>query len=104
MTALVLHIGNTTILELQDLTNSVTAAAVTNATVTVTLKDASGVDVVGQTWPATLSHVANGTYRATIEDDITLTENRKYTAIIDATVSGVGVAHWETTVIPQVRQ
>ena len=104
MTSLVLHIGNTTIIELQELTNSVTAAAVTNATVTVTLKDATGTSVVGQTWPATLSHVAAGTYRATIEDDLTLTANRKYTAIVDASVAGVGVGHWEVAVIPQVRQ
>jgi len=93
-----LYVGNTTILELQELTNSVAGSAVTTATVTATLTDAAGDEVAGQTWPVTLSHVSAGTYRATLENDLTLTANRAYIATIDATVSGVGVGHWESKV------
>jgi len=94
-----LYIGNTTILELQDLTNSVSGAVITTATVVATLTDSKGVEVVGQTWPVTLAHIATGTYRATLENDLTLTANRAYTATIDATLAGVGVGHWVKTAI-----
>lgn len=98
MTTLVIYCGNTTILELQELTNTLTDAAVTNATVTATIETAQGTDVTGQTFPLTLSHVAAGTYRGTIENDLAIVAGRTYTATIDATVSGVGVGHWETKI------
>lgn len=101
--SLVIYIGNTTVIEVQDLTNSVTDAVITNATVTVTLTDSGGTQVAGQTWPLTLTHIAAGTYRATIENDISLVISRSYTATIDATVAGVGAAHWETAVFPFYR-
>lgn len=103
MTPLTIYIGNTSIIELQNLTNSVTGLAVTNATVVVTLTDGAGDEVSGQTWPVTLTHVAAGTYRATLENDIDLVAHRNYTATVDATVSGVGVGRWTSTVRAVVR-
>jgi hypothetical protein len=96
---LTIYIGNTTILELQYLTNSVSGEAITTATVIATLTDSKGEEVVGQTWPVTLTHVDTGTYRATLENDLTLVANRPYTATIDATLAGVGVGHWVKTAI-----
>jgi hypothetical protein len=103
MTALIIFVGNTTVIELQDLTNTTTAEAVTNATVTVTLETPQGEDVTGQAWPLTLSHVADGTYRATIESDVAIVANRRYKATIDATVSGVGAGHWEPIITAMTR-
>ncbi len=101
--SLVIYIGNTTIIEMQALTNAVTDATVMDATVEVTLTDSAGVELTGQSWPLTLDHVTAGNYRATIEDDIGLLANRTYTATIDATVSGVGAGHWVIQVLPQYR-
>ena len=103
MTPLTIYIGNTTVVELQALKNNLTDAAITNATVVVTLTDTADVEVAGQTWPLILTHVSAGTYRATLENDLVLTANRKYKATIDATVSGVGIAHWVADIIAEHR-
>lgn len=98
MSQLIIYLGNTSIIELQSLTNSVTDAAITNATVTARIVDNTGASVSGQTWPLTLTHVSAGTYRGTIENDIGISLDKIYTAIIDADVSGVGAARWEVPV------
>jgi hypothetical protein len=98
-----LYIDNSNVVELTELTNSATGLAITTATVTVTLYDSAGVVVTGQTFPAAMSHVSAGTYRATLEDDIVLVENRQYVAHIDATYTGI-VGHWELPVRAKVRE
>ena len=101
--SLIIYIENNNVITLEGLTNSATDVVDTGATVTVTLKDSTGTDVVGQTWPASMSHVAAGTYRATLDSDLTLTNNRRYTAEIDAVGSGGEVGHWEICCTARVR-
>jgi len=98
----VIYIGNSTVLELQALTNAATDLVDTGATVTITLYDSAGVAVTGQAWPAPMSHVSAGTYRATLDHDLALVENRQYVAHIDATSGGI-VGHWELPVRAKVR-
>ena len=98
MSMLQIFVGNTTILELQELTNTVSGAAVTTATVTATIETSQGTDIGGQTFPLTLSHVSAGTYRGTIENDLAIVAGRTYDVTIDATVAGVGVGHWDAKI------
>ena len=99
----VIYLDNNHCVELQALTNSATSVVDTGATVTVTIKDAGGSDVEGQVWPATMSHVSGGTYRATLDHDLSLSANRTYYAHVDATGSGGEVGHWELPVHARVR-
>ena len=101
--SLVLYIGNSNVIELQALTNTVTDAVDTGATVTVTITDTADVEVSGQVWPATMSHTSGGTYRATLEDDIALVARTKYKAVIDVIGSGGEVGKWIVTVVPTDR-
>ena len=61
--AVILRRASDIVLELQALTDAVTGAAITTATVTARVTDAAGVSIGGATWPVTLAHVAAGTYR-----------------------------------------
>ena len=97
-----IYIDNSNVVELTELTNSATNTAITNATVTVSLYDSAGVLVTGQSFPAAMSHVSAGTYRATLEDDLVVVENRQYVAHIDASSGGI-VGHWELPVRAKVR-
>ena len=62
-----------------------TLAYINNATVTCTLKDANGVNVVGQSWPLTLVYVSgsNGLYRGILEEELVLVGQAPYFAHID---------------------
>ena len=102
--SLSLYVGNSNVIELQGLQNSVTGLADTGATVQVTVKDRDGVVVTGQSWPAFMAHVSAGTYRATLESDIAITAGVKYLAVIDATGSGGEIGHWEADVVAQTRK
>lgn len=62
--------------------------AVTDATVTVTVKDKYGDEMNGETWPLTLSHVSNGLYQATASSDCESVKDGRYTAVYVATKSG----------------
>lgn len=84
----ILYKNCSNVIELADLTNDVTGVVDTTATVTVTLIDSGGNEVTGQTWPATMAHVAAGLYRATLEDDIDINDRQPYTAVIDITGTG----------------
>lgn len=101
---LIMFIDNNNVIELQSLTNSVTGVADTAATVTMTLTDRAGTPVSGQSWPSTLSHVADGLYRLTLEDDIAIVDRGSYIANIDAVGSGSEVGHWEIPVRAATRR
>lgn len=60
---------NDTLLELT-ITDEVTEAAIENATVEATVKTAAGVEVAGQSWPLSLSHVADGLYRGVLDAEL----------------------------------
>lgn len=99
----IIYIDNNHLLTLTALTNCASGAIDTGATVTVTIKDSAGVNVSGQTWPATMAHTTGGTYRATLDADLILLPNRSYTAHIDATGSTGSLAHWELPMTAKVR-
>ncbi len=103
MILLTLWIDNNNVIELQDLTNSVTEVVDTGATVTVTLQDSSGVEVAGQSWPAAMAHDTGGTYRVTLDDDLTLIEGRTYKAIVHAVGTGSEIGHWVCDVLARKR-
>lgn len=87
----VLYLQSDNLLELKGLKNAASGAYINNATVTVTLVDASGTSVSGQSWPATLSYVSgsNGDYRLTLEDTLPLSENGTYVARVTAIGDGL---------------
>lgn len=100
-----LKIGNDSILELNGLRDGLTGAYVNNATVTAILKDSSGVDVPGQTWPTPLAYVSgsNGIYRVNLEDTLSLVDGENYKLIVDANGNGL-TANWQTSVIASIRR
>jgi len=101
--ALTIYIANNNCIELTGLTNTATEVVDTAATVTVTLKDSLDVDVVGQAWPATMSHVAAGLYRATLDDDLALVHNASYTAMVEVIGTGTEIGHWELSLRAKTR-
>lgn len=99
----IIYLLNNNCVELRALTNSATNIVDTGATVEVTIRDSAGVAVTGQTWPAAMSHVSAGTYRATLEEDIAILANRPYRAFVDATGSSGEKGHWELPLRAMVR-
>lgn len=76
-----------------------------SAVVEVTLKDADGNNLSGQTWPLTLTYIAssNGDYSEVLQDTITgLSNNDSITAVVDVTSAGL-TAHWEVPVTAETR-
>lgn len=90
--AVIFHPDNPNVLEWGPVTNNVTDAVVTTAVVEVTVLNAAGTGVAGQTWPATMTHVAAGLYRVVLETDIEIIPYRACSAHIVATVSGEPMA------------
>jgi len=91
-----LFVGNDNYIEVDALSDGASGALINDATVSVTLKDSAGVDVLGQAWPLTLNYVAasNGRYAGILQDTLALVKNAQYQAVID--VDGGGYqAHWE---------
>lgn len=84
----VLYVGNDNILELQHLRDELTGDWLTTATVQVTLFNASGVEVGGDTWPKPMDFVADskGVFRVTLPHTLDLLPNERYTA--EVTVDG----------------
>lgn len=104
-TEYVYYKGNSTVLEIDALTNAQTAAYINDATVEATLVDRSDAEVSGQSWPLTLSYVAasDGTYRGVLEEDLVVVAGAPYTAKITAT-SGSLVGYWELPVSVRARE
>lgn len=99
----VLNRSNDHILELRGLKNELTGAALTSATVTVTLVDSEGAEVAGDTWPKPMTHVADGTYRCTLVYGLTLAVDGRYTAQITAN-AGAGLrARWDMECVARDR-
>ena len=92
-----LYIDNDNLLSVTGLKNASSGSYMNDATVTATLADLDGNAVSGQTFPVTLSYVADtdGNYQATLEDALSLTEGSVYKATISATTSSGLTASWE---------
>lgn len=95
-----LLIGNDQTLEVTGVQDEISGAYQNSKTVTATVKNIIGVEVSGQSWPLTLSYVAdsNGDYRGTLEDGLVLVNGKNY--IIEITVDAGSdlIAFWRWTV------
>lgn len=102
---MVAFVGNTNLLEIRGLKSAVEGTFINDATVTVTVKNASGANVSGQTWPAAMSYVAasSGDYRAVIEDDAALMPRQTYTAEITVNAGVNRIGFWKYVFKPQDR-
>jgi hypothetical protein len=84
----VIYKGNDHVLELAGLQNGDTLAYINSANVEATLKDSTGTEVTGQTWPLVLGYVAasDGVYRGVLDDSLALVPGAIYTAeiLVDA--------------------
>ena len=91
-----LFAGNSNLIELKGLKNQATGSFENGAAVSVTLKDESEVEIVGETWPLTMNYVSasNGDYRATLVEGLPLTHGQYVTAFVTAVVSGL-TGKWE---------
>jgi hypothetical protein len=98
------YVDNTNVLQIVGLRDTLTADFINDATVVVTVKDADGDAVAGETWPMTMAYVtgSNGDYSVTLSTDLDIEARVAYFAHIDATVDG-NVASWQFRFRPQVR-
>lgn len=102
----VYYIGNDNIIELDGLKNDLTGAPLDAATVTVTLTDAHGAEVGGDTWPRTLAHVpgSRGLYRAILPHTLALAENQRATATVTVDAGDGLRAQWALECVARRRQ
>ena len=91
-----LKIGNSNVVELQRLRNSVTGQPIIDANTEMTIYDGAGVAVGGQIWPTSLQHIADGTYRVILDATLELRSGGTYYGIITALgASGGEEGKWE---------
>ncbi len=102
----IVYVGNTNLIEVVGLKSAVEGSFVNDADVSVTVKDASGTNVSGQTWPTTLAYIAasDGLYRGILEDDLALVDGAQYYAHVDADGGADRVGHWEFAFVPKTRR
>lgn len=102
----IVYVANTNLIEVVGLKSAIEDAYVNDADVSVTVKDASGTNVSGQTWPATLAYVgsSDGLYRGILEDDLALVDGATYYAHIDADAGANRIGHWEFHFVPKTRR
>lgn len=94
---LVIYDANTNLIEIlgdddaptpiPGISNALTGAAINNATCTVTLKDINRVNLVGTTWPVTMSYIAasSGKYRGVVGPTLSYPKGENGYAVIDIT-------------------
>lgn len=98
-------VANSNILDLTGLRSEVEEAFITDATVTVTIKDADGEEVAGETWPLAMDYLSgsDGDYTAVISEDVAFVAKTNYYAHIDADGGDGRVGHWEFKFKPLTR-
>ena len=89
-------VANTNNLELLGLQNASNGAYVNDATVNVTVKDLSGVNVSGETWPISMNYVSgsNGNYRCVLSNNLSFSPGMIYTANISVNAGVNRIANW----------
>jgi len=105
MTTCVLRLrpGNGIVIELGPLSNSVTDAVDTGATVNARIQYLNGIDITGRSWPVVLNHDAAGVYRATIIDDVDINAGQQYRVVVNALGSGGETGQWTEVITAEVR-
>jgi hypothetical protein len=102
------YVGNTNVLTLTGLKSDDEDTFLNSATITVTVKDANGAAISGESWPVTMDYVAasDGDYRAVISHSAAITNGQVYTAVVDVDASDTSnerVGHWEFPFTAKVR-
>ena len=101
MDSLTLLYKSSTLLQLQELKNTVTGELIADAEATVTLVNHTAVPVGGQVWPLTLAAVADrpGDYQVTLPPDLEVKpiDTLRYTARVRAVVGSLE-RYWEVPV------
>lgn len=84
------YINNDNRIVLEGVYNESSGSYENAATVTMILYDATGAQVSGQSWPASLSYVSasNGNYEGTLDNLLSLTDGADYDLVVTATASG----------------
>ena len=105
MDVLTLYKGSDMLLDLEGLLDEASGAYLNAATVSVTLKNAAGTNLVGETWPKTMAYVAgtNGVYRAALSTSLVVAVGARYTAEISALNDGQR-ALWTVDVLCKTRR
>ena len=104
--SMTVYVDNTNLIELFRLQSAIDDAYIDDAIVTLTIEDATGTEVSGETWPITLSFVSgsDGDYTGIINYQVGFDTDGAYTAVIDAD-AGVGrQGHWELPLIARTRE
>jgi len=101
----VLLVGNDHTVNISGVQDERSGAYLNNIDVKVWIKDRSGVNVAGETWPLTLDYVAdsNGDYIGNIEDGVELIHGRTYVVEIRAEAPGDLIGFWHYKVMAQWR-
>jgi len=86
-------------IEVLGLKNTVSGAFQNAATVTLTMRDIAGTEVVGVTWPLTVPFVAasSGDYRETIDKALVVNVGSRYVAEVTAAQAGLD-AFWRVPI------
>lgn len=89
-------LGNTLVVSVEGLKNSITDNYENAATVQVTITDSDGDEVVGETWPKTMPYVSgsDGNYRVTLASSLLTDLDNNYSAVITADDGGGSNAQW----------
>lgn len=106
-TRCIAYVGNSNLIKLLDLSAVGEEGNIDDATVTLTVLDSDGEEVVGQAWPVTMEPVGTGNegdYQAVIEHDVELVAGQSYTAVIEANAGANRRGRWEFAFVPKTRR
>lgn len=97
----VIYYGNDSVIELADLRDELTGAAMNSASVEVTLRDSAGQNVSGSSWPVPLIRVVgiDGLYRANLPHDLGIARNARYTATVIVDGGAGLIGRWDIPVL-----
>ena len=98
-----IFIGNTNIAILSGVKSNLSNEFDDQATISFTLLDKSGGQVPGQSWPTQMYNEPGGTYACTLEDDLDLSLNYKYTCHVAGIGAGGEVMDIMETAIAKIR-
>jgi len=94
---------NDMVIEVSDVIDAITGNPIDDAIINGTLKDSTGTDVPGVTWPQTLPNVGTGLYRIAIDKAALVISGQLYTLSIVLVTPGGVDAYWEVAVGGEVR-
>ena len=99
-----LFVDNSGVAELRNLRDSITGVLDDSASVALTIFDADGAEVAGETWPVSMTSTGAGLYRRLLPASLVLSAKAKYTALAVATSSTGAIGSWRCQVIAEDRR